>query len=413
MKKGFTLIELLAVIVILAIIALIAVPIVLQIINSSKKSSYVRSAELYAHSLENNISAQQLLDSTYNPESCTVNSDGTALCDGETIDVVKDKTSPKSGTIKLVDGQIQDGSTLTFDDTTLEYKNGKWVVVQNHDISIKEPTPYYIDVLTGEKCNDYKEQNSTVGYNGVSPNSNQSSCLKFYKIGESNNKIDLILDHNTTIHTDWISKDDYDAANTDNTYCGYAYYSSCNDEGPITALKQLKSDTDSWSDSFIRNDSYTDPNTNKTTSYAEMKARLVSADEIIKTTKNAYTLDKISEWQGDTISYWQENTKNPEIIESDDDVVMFIDLVETVENKGYLISYSFWWDSRKAMLDNTIIAKTNTNRWYWTSTSHPDDTNGAYDVDFMGMLMKGDLTGIPSDGGGGEGIRPVISISNY
>ena len=37
MKKGFTLIELLAVIVILAIIALIATPIVLDIIDSSKK----------------------------------------------------------------------------------------------------------------------------------------------------------------------------------------------------------------------------------------------------------------------------------------------------------------------------------------------------------------------------------------
>ena len=38
-SKGFTLIELLAVIVILAIIALIAVPIVLHIIEDSKKSS--------------------------------------------------------------------------------------------------------------------------------------------------------------------------------------------------------------------------------------------------------------------------------------------------------------------------------------------------------------------------------------
>ena len=117
-KKGFTLIELLAVIVILAVIALIAVPIVLNIINSSKKNSYVRSAELYT---------QQLLDSTYNAESCTVNSDGTALCDGRTIEVVESNTSPKSGTIKLVNGQIQNGSTLTFDNTTLEYKEGKWI----------------------------------------------------------------------------------------------------------------------------------------------------------------------------------------------------------------------------------------------------------------------------------------------
>ena len=125
-KKGFTLIELLAVIVILAVIALIAVPIVLQIINSSKKSSYVRSAELYGDNLQNRVASKITTDSNFNPSSCTVNNDGTALCDGKTLDIVTDKTSPKSGTIKLVDGQIQNGSTLTFDDTTLTYKNNKW-----------------------------------------------------------------------------------------------------------------------------------------------------------------------------------------------------------------------------------------------------------------------------------------------
>ena len=135
-KKGFTLIELLAVIVILAVIALIAVPIVLQIINSSKKSSYVRSAELYAHSLENNISAQQLLDSTYNPESCTVNSEGTALCDGRTIEVVESNTSPKSGTIKIKKGEVDEGSILTFDDTTLEYKDGKWITSSTQPVLV-------------------------------------------------------------------------------------------------------------------------------------------------------------------------------------------------------------------------------------------------------------------------------------
>ena len=45
MKKGFTLIELLAVIVILAIIALIATPIVLNIINDTKESASLRSAD--------------------------------------------------------------------------------------------------------------------------------------------------------------------------------------------------------------------------------------------------------------------------------------------------------------------------------------------------------------------------------
>ena len=42
-KKGFTLIELLAVIVVLAIIALIAVPMVLGIIETSKKNAFKNS----------------------------------------------------------------------------------------------------------------------------------------------------------------------------------------------------------------------------------------------------------------------------------------------------------------------------------------------------------------------------------
>lgn len=49
-KTGFTLIELLATIVVLAIIILIATPIVFRIINSSKKSAYMKSASLLLNS---------------------------------------------------------------------------------------------------------------------------------------------------------------------------------------------------------------------------------------------------------------------------------------------------------------------------------------------------------------------------
>lgn len=56
MKKGFTLIELLAVIVILAIISLIAVPIVIHIINDSKKSSEEETVKLYIDSVKKAIS---------------------------------------------------------------------------------------------------------------------------------------------------------------------------------------------------------------------------------------------------------------------------------------------------------------------------------------------------------------------
>ena len=60
MKKGFTLIELLAVIVILAIIALIATPIVLNIINDTKDSANLRSAEMYLDAVEQSIATGML-----------------------------------------------------------------------------------------------------------------------------------------------------------------------------------------------------------------------------------------------------------------------------------------------------------------------------------------------------------------
>ena len=69
-KKGFTLIELLAVIVILAIIALIAVPIVIHIINDSKKSSEKESLNLYIDMVEKAITKKQMNDPNFNPDRC-------------------------------------------------------------------------------------------------------------------------------------------------------------------------------------------------------------------------------------------------------------------------------------------------------------------------------------------------------
>ena len=65
-KKGFTLIELLAVIVILAIIALIATPIVLNIIDDTKKESELRSADFYLDALELSIAQATLDGKKYN-----------------------------------------------------------------------------------------------------------------------------------------------------------------------------------------------------------------------------------------------------------------------------------------------------------------------------------------------------------
>ena len=64
-NKGFTLIELLAVIVVLAIIALIATPIVLNIIESTKKGAVEQSIKVYIKSIEDALITAQLKDEKF------------------------------------------------------------------------------------------------------------------------------------------------------------------------------------------------------------------------------------------------------------------------------------------------------------------------------------------------------------
>ena len=98
MNKGFTLIELLAVIVILAIIALIAVPIVVNIINDSKKESLQRSIDLYIDHVQKAITKYQMTHPDFNPKECTIE-DKKLTCDGTEIEVEMKGQTPESGTI--------------------------------------------------------------------------------------------------------------------------------------------------------------------------------------------------------------------------------------------------------------------------------------------------------------------------
>ena len=114
MRRGFTLIELLAVIVILAIIALIATPIVLNIINDTKESAILRSADFYIDAVEyllakRVLDGKSINDGTYNIMESGNICIGTLednTCNGEILEVEVDGERPNGDKITIKDGQI-------------------------------------------------------------------------------------------------------------------------------------------------------------------------------------------------------------------------------------------------------------------------------------------------------------------
>ena len=120
MRRGFTLIELLAVIVILAIISLIAVPIVVNIINDSKKESLQRSIDLYIDTVQKRIT-QENMKVKYDPEKCDILENGNIKCYvGEEVI----KTSTKEEELKIeMNGKKPESGTITFKTTSTEANN--------------------------------------------------------------------------------------------------------------------------------------------------------------------------------------------------------------------------------------------------------------------------------------------------
>lgn len=59
-KKGFTLVELLAVIVILGVLLMIAVPAISNVIEKSRKSSFINSVKLVIDGVKNQVSIEEL-----------------------------------------------------------------------------------------------------------------------------------------------------------------------------------------------------------------------------------------------------------------------------------------------------------------------------------------------------------------
>jgi len=207
-KKGFTLVELLAVITILAIIALIAVPIITNIISSSRKSANERSAEIYVDSVNKAIVALQSATSSLNTNKIvpdgeyTIMSNGNlcnelngTTCAGTEIEVDVDKTIP-TGTVVIKNSRVvaSNGTSetvLVINNETIKYdSDGKLKIDENIEIedddenNTEEPEPETPKVLVGDLNSD-----------GVIDSSDSSVLAKHIaSSGEYNSSMDLNCD---------------------------------------------------------------------------------------------------------------------------------------------------------------------------------------------------------------------------
>ena len=149
-KKGFTLIELLAVIVILAIIALIAVPIVLNMINSARKSA-ARSAALgYIDAIE------------YNNGFASLGSDAevsgyTKITSGNVSEITSTLGShlkgkaPTSGSVVIdANGKVESATDLCFNGYKVQY-DGKDARVEGKCSSSSSETQEQLVEETAEE----------------------------------------------------------------------------------------------------------------------------------------------------------------------------------------------------------------------------------------------------------------------
>ena len=119
-EKGFTLIELLAVIVILAIIALIATPIVLNIIKTSRKGAFARSAEGVLQASKIYYASSLMEEVTPKEQEFT--------CDN--------KTCVTESNIKLdVDGSMGEGNVKITSDGKISFElgNGTYCAEKEED----------------------------------------------------------------------------------------------------------------------------------------------------------------------------------------------------------------------------------------------------------------------------------------
>jgi len=404
-RNGFTLIELLAIIVILAIIAVITVPIILNIIDNSKRGAATDSAYGYKDAINKWYVTKLSTDPTYNIP------DGDYKVGELGEQVEGQKPDSDLSWFKVTNNEVTDGC-LQFDEYMVEISSGKVGEAVKGECKGNEYVPltgevldniasydtmeivYYNPIDGVMNCTDYDSNNSIPGYKGTSPTGSQTKCLKWYKYStNTDGSVNMILDHNTE------TGKEYYAATYDNTY------------GPADLMQYLT--LSEWTGVPSRNDKYTaymitdstngtttelfTNTTDNTVNYSEKKARLITAQEIAEITGNTGWNE-----QSTSSGVYYLDSKDQSTARSSSNPSDYYWLFENLYDcTNYGCSPT--GDNAHTQPGNTV----KTGNWgYWTSSPHAGHFNLAWRVSYDGTFFDDNVSST------GRGVRPVITVSN-
>ena len=440
-NKGFTLIELLAIIVILAIIAVITVPIILNVIDNSKKGAAKDSTYGYKDAV-NKFYVSEL----YNDQNLKLNGDYTITDKGELSDGTNTYPIPFSGNAPT-------GGTLTYENNVLKsgyilidgYKatieNGELTTVEKgSNTSTDETSKFGGQIITdipskghtgvkaivyldptnlSNKCNEELAL-ANVNEKG-SPTGIKSGCMKWYAYKDENGYYTMLLDHNTTASVAWSAQEDYEQTGSQTTTpsdVGIEYdgtkvklnenglpdgtwsSSGTNNRGPITLLNQLKADTLNWDESlkltdrdsytaeWIGDNTYSPGNQKYTINYNEYKARILSAEEIIQLTgKETNALTNVDS------GYLDNNCSKQGTCSAGTNAYAWL----FDYTSGYYFCMSYGCNAGNI-----------SDPQYWLMSPHASRYYDAWYMTSSGSLWYGNVGSLTASG---IGVRPVIKVS--
>ena len=424
-NKGFTLIEILAVIVLLGIIALISYPSVKKWIDESKQALYKEQIELIEDSLRNYASNNLLslpeedavitfalgqIKESGNMQIEVKNPKNNKCFSNESLLTITRRNKSYIYDIKdLIDvkcEEIEDAPVIKLNGKPIEHITVGDTYVDKGATAKSSTgtdlTSYITTTISGEGTidtsvpgiytvtysvtNDGKTNSSIrnviVGekkyINGIMTSTdnciNEGKCsvgtevnvqvssnqkYNFYVIDDNTTALTLIMDSNLGDNVEWISASDYAEANKDDgTVCEYE---SCTDEGPITAVNELKNRTSGWTNIPEREYTFSDDGAGNmyTTFSVVIRARFLTYAEATDSSIGCTT-------SSETCPNW-----------------MYTNLNGTGSDTDSL---------------------GNNKNGYWISAAHDSNVNFARDIDYHGRVENSTIDN------NRFGIRPVITL---